>query len=124
MIELIILNHIVHPYVRKEQDTLLEKINKDNPDAVVILDVPLLIEVGWDKGLSEVIVVYAPEHVQLKRLMQRDKLPEAEALSRIRSQMPIEEKKARASIIIDNSGTKAMTRKSTMKVYRYLKKAR
>jgi dephospho-CoA kinase len=117
-----ILNRIVHPYVRKEQDMQLEKIKKNQPDAVVILDVPLLVEVGWDKGLSEVIVVYAPEHIQLKRLIQRDKLSEAEALSRIRSQMPIEEKKARASIVIDNSGTKAMTRKSTEKVYRYLKK--
>ena len=117
-----ILNRIVHPYVRKEQDMQLEKIKKNQPDAVVILDVPLLVEAGWDKGLSEVIVVYAPEHIQLKRLIQRDRLSEAEALSRIRSQMPIEEKKTRASIVIDNSGTKAMTRKSTVKVYRYLKK--
>jgi dephospho-CoA kinase len=117
-----ILNRMVHPYVRKAQDMQLEKIKRDRSDAVVILDVPLLVEVGWDKGLSEVIVVYAPEHVQLKRLMQRDKLSEAEALSRIRSQMPIEEKKARATIVIDNSGSKAVTRKSTMKVYRYLKK--
>jgi dephospho-CoA kinase len=116
-----ILNRIVHPYVKKEQNMRLKKIKKDKPNAVVILDVPLLIEVGWDKGLSEVIVVYTPEHIQLKRLIQRDKLAKAEALSRIRSQMPIEEKKTRASIVIDNSSTRAMTRQSTLKAYRYLK---
>ncbi len=116
-----ILNRIVHPYVKKEQAMRLKIIKQNRSDSVVILDVPLLIEVGWDKGLSEVIVVYVPEHIQLERLMKRDKLSEAEALSRIRSQMPIEEKKARASIVIDNSGTKVNTRKSTLKVYHYLK---
>ena len=73
------------------------------------------------KGLSEVIVVYAPEHIQLQRLMQRDNLSEAEALARIRSQLPIEEKKKVASIVIDNTGSKDKTRQVTLSIYQYLK---
>ena len=48
----------------------------------------------------------APEAVQLARLMARDRLAPAEALARIRSQMPIEHKKALATRVIDNSGSR------------------
>lgn len=53
---------------------------------------------------ERVMVVYAPEHVQLERLMRRNQLTAEEAAARIRSQMDIEEKKRKADIVIDNSG--------------------
>jgi dephospho-CoA kinase len=99
----------------------LKQIVGAAPKAVVILDVPLLIETGMHKGLAEVIVVYAPEHIQLQRLIQRDHLSEADALARIRSQMPIDEKRKWASIVIDNTGREDKTRKVTLNVYQYLK---
>jgi dephospho-CoA kinase len=117
-----VLNTIVHPYVKEETGKRLKQIQKDTPQAVVILDVPLLLEAGMVEGLSEVIVVYAPEHIQLERLRRRDNFSETDALARIRSQMPIEEKKKLASIVIDNSGTKEMTRQVTLNVYHYLKR--
>ena len=117
-----ILNDIVHPYVKKDIQTRLKQIEKDTPRAVVILDVPLLIEAGMHKGLEETIVVYAPEHIQLQRLRKRDKMSEDDALARIRSQMPIEDKKTSATIIIDNSGDRDKTREMTHKIFRYLKK--
>ena len=116
-----ILNDIVHPFVKAETHRRLKQIEKATPKAVVILDVPLLIEAGMHKELQEVIVVYAPEHIQLQRLMQRDNLSEAEALARIRSQLPIEEKKKVASIVIDNTGSKDKTRQVTLSIYQYLK---
>ncbi len=115
------LNRIVHPFVLQAMAEKLEQLEKDKPDAVVILDVPLLIETGMHKDMSDLIVVYAPEHIQIQRLMARNNISETDALSRIRSQMPIEKKKNLASILIDNSDTKERTRKRTLEVYKYLR---
>jgi dephospho-CoA kinase len=111
------LDRIVHPHVMAETEQQLTEIERVQPQAVVILDVPLLIEAGMDRDLEEVIVVYTPEAVQLKRLMRRDRLTAAEGLSRIRSQMPIEEKKMRATVVIDNSASPAATRKRVLEVF-------
>ena len=111
------LDRIVHPHVIAETEQQLKTIEMVQPQAVVILDVPLLIEAGMDRELDEVIVVYTPEAVQLERLMRRDRLTAAEGLSRIRSQMPIEEKKMRATVVIDNSTSPAVTRKRVLKVF-------
>jgi len=116
-----VLNQIVHPHVMREIARQLVPIEKESPRAVVILDIPLLIDVGWHRDLQEVILVYAPEEIQLQRLMARNNLSPKDAMARIRSQMPIEEKKRHASIIIDNSGDLARTRQKTRAVFDYLK---
>jgi len=116
-----ILNRIVHPEVISETATRLAQIEINQPRAIVILDVPLLIESGMDTGLSDIIVVYVPESVQIQRLMIRDALTQAQSLARIRSQMPIEEKKQRATIVIDNSGSRKDTRSISLTVYHRLK---
>ena len=116
-----LLNRIVHPYVGREQDRQLKQIEKADPNAIVILDIPLLLESGMYRDLSEVVVVYASEHIQIQRLMQRDNIPRADALARVRSQMPIEEKKDKATIVIDNSGSRENTRKQTLKIFQQLK---
>jgi dephospho-CoA kinase len=115
-----VLNRIIHPEVIAQTAIRLAEIEKNRPSAVVILDVPLLIESGMDTGLSDIIVVYVPEPVQIQRLMVRDALTQAQALARIRSQMPIEEKKQRATIIIDNSGGVENTRMMSLRVYQKL----
>jgi dephospho-CoA kinase len=116
------LNAIVHPRVIEETAKMVQQVEESDPRAVVILDVPLLFEAGMDNGLQELIVVYVPEPVQCRRLMARDHLSEKEALARIHAQMPIEEKRRRATIIIDNSGEPSATRARTLGVYRKLKK--
>jgi dephospho-CoA kinase len=115
-----VLNRIVHPGVISETATRLAEIESNQPGAVVILDVPLLIESGMDAGLSDIIVVYVPESIQIQRLMIRDALTQAQSLARIRSQMPIEEKKRRATIVIDNSGSREDTRNISLRVYQQL----
>lgn len=115
-----VLNQIVHPEVISETTTRLAEIEKNQPGSVVILDVPLLIESGIDSGLSDIIVVYVPESIQIQRLMDRDALTQAQALARIRSQMPIEEKKKRATIVIDNSGGLEITRNISLRIYQKL----
>lgn len=116
-----ILNCIVHPEVFKEIQRQQFSIENNHPGAVIILDVPLLIESGMHQSLPEVIVVYVPEEIQIKRLMSRNKFSQAEALSRVRSQMSIEEKKEHATIVIDNSSTIEKTKAQTCEIYRFLK---
>ncbi len=114
------LEHIVHPLVKREVDRRMDRIRQQAPEALVVVDIPLLFEAGMQRGLDEVIVVYVPEQVQLDRLMARDGLAEPDALARIRAQMPIESKKARATRVIDNSGSLEHTREQALEIYRRL----
>lgn len=115
-----LLDRIVHPFVKAETDRRLKKIEEEHPDSVVILDIPLLFEAGMNHHLAEIIVVYVPESIQMQRLRRRDRLSAAEAQARIRAQMPIEEKKSKATILIDNSTSPAVTRKMALKVFQDL----
>lgn len=114
------LNAIVHPRVISRSSTLIETIQRRDPDAVVIMDVPLLIEAGMHKGIDVIIVVYVPESIQLERLMARDGISKKDAMARIRSQMPIEEKKNFATHVIDNSGSVAETGRKARAVFKKL----
>jgi dephospho-CoA kinase len=116
-----LLNGIVHPHVNEEVNRQMKQIQKTHPNAVIVLDVPLLIEADMHDDLSEIIVVYAPQEIQIKRLRQRDHISETDAVARVRSQMPIEEKKKKATIVIDNSGTIENTRKQAIEVFERLK---
>ena len=72
---------------------------------VIILDVPLLFEAGWDKMTEENCLVFVDEATQLTRLMRRNGYTETEARGRIAAPMPLSEKKKRADTFIDNSGS-------------------
>ena len=115
------LNSIVHPRVAAEVDRQLKQFEKTDPQSLVVLDIPLLLEAGMHADLSELIVVYAPQQLQIERLMHRDRISEAEALARVRSQIPIREKKKKATIVIDNSGTIDHTRQQTLDIFKRLK---
>ena len=117
-----VLNEIVHPFVQEKMAEELKQAEKTRRDSIVILDVPLLVESGMHKGISDVILVYIPEKLQLERLIARDNISKADATARIKSQMPIDEKKNYASIVIDNSKSIDETRKRTIEVFRALTK--
>jgi len=99
------LEQILHPRIRQLIRERKESLAAEHPRRPVIVDIPLLFESGMTEGYDEIMVVYVPEEVQLRRLMERDGLTTEQAMNRIRSQMPIEEKKRRADVVIDNSGT-------------------
>ena len=116
-----ILEEVVHPEVMHSMDEQIRSITSGFPDAVVILDVPLLIETGMHKGVSEVIVVYCPEDMQITRLMIRDNISREEALTKVRAQISIEEKRHYASLLIDNSASRDNTRKQVKNTYNRIK---
>lgn len=118
-----VLNEIVHPFVLEKMAEELKQAEETRRGSTVILDVPLLIESGMHKGImSDVILVYIPERLQLERLIARDNISVADATARIKSQMPIDEKKNYADIVIDNSKSIDETRKRTIEVFRTLTK--
>ncbi|TEB18575.1 CoaE-domain-containing protein [Coprinellus micaceus] len=99
------LNAIVHPAVRSAM--FWEVIGHwFRGEKICIMDVPLLIEGPIHKMVGKIVVVYCSDEIQLQRLMARDNSSREDALSRLRSQMPIADKVAYADIVIDNSGTK------------------
>ncbi|MDH4152433.1 MAG: dephospho-CoA kinase [Nitrospira sp.] len=105
------LERIIHPRVAREQQRLTRKAATKDPNAVVLYDVPLLFEAGIDKRVDRIIVVTADQRTQIARLKQRNGLTRAEALQRIRSQMPLSKKISRADMIIDGTLHRAIGRK-------------
>lgn len=112
------LEKIIHPHIIKE---INEVIAKKYKTADIIVDAPLLFEVGLDRVCDKVIVIYAKYHLQLKRLMKRDNLSKQEAEKRIALQMPIEEKMKLADITIDNSGTLSELKRNIKFIYKTIK---
>ncbi|MBS4199940.1 dephospho-CoA kinase [Bacillus sp. FJAT-49732] len=98
------LNSIVHPTVREcLNDWKIQALEEGKK--TIIYDIPLLYESNLTYLVEKVVVVFVDEDVQLKRLLNRNGLTEEEALARIRSQLPLREKKERADAVIDNNGT-------------------
>ena len=83
----------------------MEQHQQEQPDALVVVDVPLLYESGLETMFEQIMVVYVPVDLQLRRLMERDGLTQEQAEARIASQLSIEEKRHRADYVIDNGGT-------------------
>lgn len=116
-----LLNSIVHPLVFEAQNEWLAARASENPRGIAVIDAALMIESGGYKRFTKLIVVWCDPAIQLQRLMLRNDLSEAEALKRIRAQMPQEEKKLYADFLIDTSGGFENTRKQTIEVFEQLK---
>lgn len=85
--------------------------------AVCVLDMPLLYEKDLDRLCDRVWCAYIPRETQLARLMQRDGFTSEEAEKRLRSQLPAEEKAARADVVIDTSGPMDYTKECVISLY-------
>ncbi len=114
------LEEILHPKVRQQIEHFIKEVYEKDKNAVIIAEIPLLIETGLYKNYDKVIVVYAPKDLQLKRLLNKG-FSEEEALSRINSQMDIEEKLKYADIVIENTGSLKELEEKVKKVYEKLK---
>ncbi len=111
------LNAIVHPLVRAWMAER-QREAAERGDPVVVLDIPLLYEARGDGAFDTVILVYAPEELQLRRLDERRGMAEEAARARIAAQMPIEEKRRRARHVIDNTGSLEDLRGEVRRVWR------
>jgi dephospho-CoA kinase len=114
------LNLIVHPEVMKEINRRFEQLATSAQDAVVVVDVPLLLEIGVAHRFDRVIVVYVTENVQIKRLRERDGLSLEGARRALSTQLALDKKVEQADYVIDNSGTRDETQAQVEKVWQEL----
>ena len=111
------LNDILHPLIKAEMLRRAELIEETHPEDMVVFDVPLLIESGWQDVAEEVWLVSAPIEERIRRIALRDGLSEEQAMERINAQMTDEQKAKYADVIIDNGGSIQELEKKVTKLY-------
>ena len=116
------LNTITHPRIGAVVAERIEASWRLSDGMPIIVDVPLLYEVGWDRFFAEVILAYAPVSIQIARLIERDAIDRETAELAVAAQMNIEEKKKKAAFVIDNSGTLKKTRVQVVRLFEVLRK--
>ena len=108
------LNSITHPLIGERT---VERFAQAPQDAIVVHDVPLLIEGGMEPGYHLVLVVDTPEELRLQRLVELRGLTEADARGRIAKQATDEQRHASADILFDNSGSESALLEQVRKVW-------
>ena len=116
------LESFTHPPIYKEFFKQIDTIAKKDPDAVIQVSIPLLIEQNMQYAFDNLIIVYVSQKTQIERLAQRDGISIKKAATILKSQLPIDEKVGFANFIINNENTVEETRKQVNKVWRELKK--
>ncbi|OOM74571.1 dephospho-CoA kinase [Clostridium puniceum] len=111
---------IIMPYIKQSIESNIKAYEK-KCEKIVIIDAPTLIENNMHEEMDYIILVYADNSVQIQRVMNRDKLTKGEAVSRINSQMPMEEKKEYANIIVDNNADLIETQKQVYDLIDFMK---
>jgi dephospho-CoA kinase len=100
------LEAITHPAIRRAMREEVRRLSDEGRD-LAFYEAPLLFEVGLDREVDCVVLVYAPPEIQERRLQERDGLRAEEVRARLAAQMPIEEKAARADVLVENEGDPA-----------------
>ena len=115
------LNRCLHPKVFEAFLVSVRNLRNRPPDTIIVLDAALLIETGYNNKMDRTVVVYANLEQQLERLTQRDSFSKEQSLARIRSQMPLNEKRGHADYVIDNTGTREQTERQARDIFCKLK---
>jgi dephospho-CoA kinase len=116
------LNAIVHPLVRDWMAQRTAEALERGAD-VVVQDVPLLFENKLEELFPTVVLVWVPQEVQVERLVGGRGFTSQRAREVIAAQIPIDEKRGRATHVIDNSGTKESTRLQVERLWRALRRS-
>jgi dephospho-CoA kinase len=113
------LEAVTHPAIAHLAECRLSALKKEAHD-LIVYESPLLFEAGVEKRVDLVLVVIVTPEEQIRRLVQRDHLSEAEARQRIRAHWPQQDKVQKADFVIDNSGAMAQTKAHVKQLYDYL----
>lgn len=112
------LNAIVHPWVYAEYQRRARALANDDPDGVLVFDLPLLFETNAQRRFDHVIVAYVDKQTQIRRIMTRNHLRRSEALARINAQLPLLQKRRQAEYVIDTRISMALLRKQVRELYK------
>lgn len=99
-----LLSDLIYKWIIKEKQKYIAEGQK-----IIVLDIPLLFEAGYEKEVDKIIVVALTEQKQLERVMKRDNITRTQAYKKIQAQQSIASKIVRADYVIDNNGTKKNT---------------
>ena len=116
------LNAIVHPTLTARVDELATELRAGRPDAVIVVDAAVIYEAGLADRFAKILVAWCRPEQQIERLMAKAGLSREDALRRVASQIPPEEKRRRADYVIDCSGSLAQTRTQAEALYPELKR--
>ncbi|MEN6459791.1 MAG: dephospho-CoA kinase [Syntrophomonas sp.] len=118
-----LLNQIVHPRIVERFQKDLDEIRRNKPEAIVVMEIALLYESHMDRLCDEVWVVWVDRETQISRLMAREGINREDALKRIATQMPLDEKAGRADRVLDNSHSIEETVAFATKYYKEISQA-
>lgn len=114
------LNAVVHPAVRAESARRFAEAFARDPDAVVVYDVPLLVEARVDDPWDLIVVAHAPADVRRRRLVELRGMTEQDAAARIASQVDDDARLAVADVVIDTAGSIDETLRQTDELWERL----
>lgn len=115
--ELQFLNSIMHPVISQRIQELID-FHKSSGTQYLVIDAPLVHEVGRANQDKPTVVVICDDELRIKRVMERDSISREEVIRRIQSQLPQEKKAMLADYVIDNSGSIEETRKKAFEVWK------
>jgi len=115
------LEGFLHPRIYEEFRRLVQEYAAEDPEVIIQVAVPLLIEANLQYLFHKILLVYIPAEMQIERLMERDRISREMALKILNSQLPIEEKRSHADFIVDNSASSEETRRQVEEVWKKLK---
>ena len=122
------LNSIMHPEIlRVMRKKILEcKLKKEKDEKgknkIIFVEIQLLFEVQWEKEFDYILLISAKKSTQIRRILERDKRSENDALNIINSQLPLDEKKKRSDFVIENDGNIEELKEKIDKFLEYLEK--
>jgi dephospho-CoA kinase len=105
------LESFTQPRILEEMTNELNSIVSHKSQAIVLVDIPLLIELNLQYLFHKILVVYLPEESQIQRLIKRERISQDEAFRRVRAQLSIEEKAGYADFVVHNEGSLKETRR-------------
>jgi dephospho-CoA kinase len=117
-----LLNRTLHPRIKEEMGRRLKAIGQKDPEAIVVIDAPLLVETGDHREMDKVIVVISTEAQQIARLREREGMDQEEARRIMASQMATKEKVKVADFVIRNEGSLEETERRAREVFQELKR--
>ena len=108
---------LIHPEVMKAAKDFKTKILAKKSDAIIVFEVPLLLEAGYEKIFDKIIVVYCSKKIAVNRVL-RHGLSRKRALQRMRAQLPISRKKAAADFLINNNLSISNTKSQVKEIFK------
>jgi len=115
------LTALVHPPIIRRENELTAQIAAQVPGAIVVVEAAVMIEAGSHTRFNKLIVAVCAREQQIVRAIERDGLSREEALARIESQMPLEEKRKLADYVVDTSGSRENTLLQVHEIYHSLR---